>query len=62
MEDGFQDAIAYRTHEHPVEPYKHHRTVGVIDDDVGAHPVEHLTEIDEGKESEEYCWEVGQHV
>ena len=53
MEDRFEDTVSDKTCEDPVQSDEYHRTIGVVDDDFGAYPVEHLAEIDECKEPEE---------
>ena len=62
MEDGFENAVADKSHHHPMEPDECHRTIGVVHHDVGVDAVKHLAEIDEGKEPEEDGGEVGQHM
>ena len=46
MEEGFQDAITDTTHYHPMHTDEYHRTIGVINYDVGMYSVYHLTEED----------------
>ena len=53
VKDWLEDAVTYKTGKHPVQSDEYHRTIGVVDDDFGAYPVEHLAEIDECKEPEE---------
>jgi hypothetical protein len=40
MEDGFEDAVADKTNHHPVESDECHRTIGVVDDDLGSHAIQ----------------------
>lgn len=62
MEDRLEDAVADEAGKHPVQSDKYHRAIGVIDDDVRMDSIEHFTEVDEGKQSEEDGREVGNHV
>ena len=39
MEDGIEDAVTDKTCEHPVQSDEYHRTIGVVDDDLGANAI-----------------------
>ena len=59
LEDRFKDTVTDKTCEHPVQSDENHRTIGVIDHDVGMYPIEHFAKIDKGKKSEQNGREIG---
>jgi hypothetical protein len=62
MEEGFEDAITDKSYYHPMQTNEYHSAIGIVNDDVGMHPIQHFTEIDEGKQSEKNCREIRKHV